>query len=84
MEGWRDDIDALEFRPAGHYRLCMVHRLAFRSLMGRLPSKQECLAWFEAHREEFEAAALVKMAQIGAGNFHLTSRDLQARAAPEP
>ena len=76
MEGWRDDIDALEFRPAGQNRLCLVHRLAFRTLIGRPPSKQDCLTWFAVHREEFEAAAKAKMATGVPGNFHLTSRDI--------
>jgi len=31
---WRDDIDALQFEPAGHGGLCLVHRLAFRRLLG--------------------------------------------------
>ena len=74
---WRDDIDALEFRPAaGGGRLCLVHRLAFRALIGRLAPKEECLAWFAARRDAFEAAAQAKAARGGAGNFHLTSRDI--------
>ena len=76
MTLWRDDIDALSFRPAGGNVFCMVHRLAFRTLMGRDPAKEECLAWFEAHREAFEAAARAKRT---AGNFHLTSRDISGQ-----
>ena len=79
---WRNDIDALEFRPAGSLRLCMVHRLAFRTLIGRLPEKEDCLAWFAAHRQAFETAASVKMARGGAGNFHLTSRDIAGQHPP--
>jgi hypothetical protein len=79
---WRDDIEALSFRPAGGDVFCMVHRLAFRTLMGRPSSKDECLAWFESHREAFEVAAQAKLAQGTVGNFHLTSRDItgQVRA----
>ncbi len=77
MARWRDDIDALEFQPAGGgERSCMVHHLALRTLMGRLASKEECLAWFAERRHSFEAAAAAKMALGGAGNFHLTSRDI--------
>ena len=76
MTLWRDDLDALSFRPAGGDVFCMVHRLAFRTLMGRLSSKEDCLAWFEANRDAFEAAAKDKMARGVTGNFHLTSRDI--------
>ena len=76
MALWREDIDALSFRPAGGSQLCLVHRLAFRALMGTLSSKEECLAWFESHREAFEAAARAKLEQGVPGNFHLTSRDI--------
>ena len=73
---WRPDIDALEFKPSGSAQLCMVHRLAFRTLIGQRPSEEECLTWFAAHRGAFEAAASVKIARGVAGNFHLTSRDV--------
>ena len=82
---WRDDIDALEFAPAGgNGRLCMVHLLAFRTLMGRLGSPEECVAWFAEHRDGVETAAAAKMALGGAGNFHLTSRDIAGQGGAIP
>ena len=33
---WRHDVDALVFRPNGHEGSCFIHRLAFRSMSGRL------------------------------------------------
>jgi hypothetical protein len=79
MAIWRDDIDALAFRPAGHQGWCIVHRLALRTVIGRLASPDECLAYFAANQLAFEAAARTKInrAALSAGaNFHLTSRDL--------
>ena len=38
MALWRDDIDAVAFRPAGGESFCLVHRLAFRTLIGRQPA----------------------------------------------
>ncbi len=77
---WREDIDALQF-DAGARRLCMVHRLAFRALtQKRDPTPEDCLAYFEGYMAAFEAAAKEKIARAGdhgAGNFHLTSRDVQ-------
>lgn len=81
---WRDDIDALQF-PAGEGRLCMVHRLAFRALTGlRRPTRADCISFFEVHNAAFTEAAKQKIARAGghgAGNFHLTSRDLQGNLA---
>ncbi|CAO3411124.1 hypothetical protein [Azospirillum largimobile] len=77
---WRDDIDALVFRPAGHGGWCAVHRLAFRALLGlREPAPEDCLAHAAAHRPAFEAAAAGKIARRGydaAASLHLTSRDI--------
>lgn len=75
---WREDIDALQFW-AGGGRVCMMHRLAFRSLLGRVPQRNDCLAYFAAHDGVFRAAAALKIARQGiapAHNFHLTSRDI--------
>ncbi|HMA52691.1 MAG TPA: DUF1488 family protein [Magnetospirillaceae bacterium] len=83
MAAWREDIDALEFRPAGHQGLCLVHRLTLRTVIGRLAAPEECLAYFAAHRERFEAAARDKIARaaLPAGaNFHLTSRDIAGQS----
>lgn len=79
---WRADIDALAFRPDGHDGICMVHRHAFRTLLGRYPSPEDCAAYFQEYRVAFQAAASAKVARAGVAvdaNFHLTSRDL-ARA----
>lgn len=79
---WRADVDALAFRPSSHRGLCMVHRHAFRTLLRRYPSPEDCAAYFQDHRAVFQAAASVKLAQASVAadaNFHLTSRDL-ARA----
>lgn len=76
---WRDDLDALQF-DAGEGRLCMMHRLAFRALIGlRRPQPEQCLAYFREHEPLFRRAAEQKIARAGgcAGNFHITSRDVQ-------
>jgi hypothetical protein len=78
---WREDIDALQF-AAGEGRACMLHRLAFRRLLGRDPQWHDCMAYFAAREGVFRAAAALKISQhsIAPGrNFHLTSRDI-ARA----
>ncbi|MEH2468636.1 hypothetical protein V1281_002107 [Nitrobacteraceae bacterium AZCC 2161] len=76
---WRDDLDALAFRPDGHQGVCMVHRRAFRTLMRAMPSPHQCEEFFKAHEGAFQAAAHAKMlrARVAASaNFHLTSRDV--------
>jgi Protein of unknown function (DUF1488) len=76
---WRSDIDALAFQPDGGQAYCMVHRRAFRTLLGFDPSPEECETHFRMHRDAFEAAARAKMLEtkIASGlNFHLTSRDV--------
>lgn len=82
---WRQEIEALTFRPPGHGGWCAVHRLAFRTLMGggRPPETEECLAYFLVHRPAFEQAAADKIARRGLPpdtSLHLTSRDI-GRAA---
>ena len=75
---WRDDIDSVAFQPDGHSGVCVVHRRAFRTLLGRAPSEQECLAFFALHAAAFAAAAAAKIARRNLApeaNFHLTSRD---------
>lgn len=79
MTFWRDDINALAFEPEGHATICMVHRLAFRTLLGRMPTPRDCMAYFKANEEAFHKAACVKILRRGLGpgsNFHLTSRDV--------
>jgi len=76
---WRDDIDALAFQPGEHAGLCMVHRRAFRTLLRTTPSPRQCVEFFNAHHEAFEAAARAKLKRTDAAtsaNFHLTSRDV--------
>ena len=80
MAVWRNDIDALAFRPAGHQGWCMVHRLALRTVIGRPASPAECLDYFTAHQSVFEEAARAKIARAvlpAEANFHLTSRDIR-------
>jgi hypothetical protein len=77
---WRPDIDALEFRPGGHGGHCVVHRLAFRKLLGRMPEPEECAAYFARHRAAFHASATAKIRLrklAGVANLHLTSRDIR-------
>jgi hypothetical protein len=81
MPAWRNDIDALAFGPEGHAGICTVHRLAFRTLLGRLPAPEDCIAFFRANEAAFQAAAGAKIARRGlaaGANFHLTSRDVAA------
>jgi hypothetical protein len=76
---WRDDIDALAFQPTEHGGLCMVHRRAFRTLLRATPSPQQCIEFFNAHQEAFQAAARARLQRVnvaGTANFHLTSRDI--------
>ena len=83
MPEWRPDIDALVFTPPGHQGRCAVHRLAFRTLLGRLPEPADCLAYFAASRPAFEQAAAAKIAERGLSpdaNLHLTSRAIQRAA----
>ena len=83
MTEWRTDIDALVFTPPGHRGLCAVHRLAFRTLLGRLPEPADCLAHFTANRAAFERAAMAKITGRGLApdaNLHLTSRAIQRAA----
>lgn len=76
---WRNDVDALVFRPNGHEGSCYVHRLAFRSLSGEV-GREGCEAYFRVHRAAFERAARAKIRGVGLTmeqNFHLTSRDVR-------
>ncbi|HEY5305223.1 MAG TPA: DUF1488 family protein [Pseudolabrys sp.] len=76
---WRSHIDALAFHPDGRQEQCVVHRRAFRTLLGFDPSPQDCECYFRANRAAFEAAARAKILEknITSGlSFHLTSRDI--------
>lgn len=77
---WREDIDSLAFYPSQHNGSCVVHRLAFRSLLGFAPTPNDCANYFSTHHELFERAAQEKIMRknIAADlNFHLNSRDLR-------
>jgi hypothetical protein len=79
---WRSDIDSLAFRPSGHSGICVIHRRAFRTLLGRSPSPQQSIDFYLMHRDSFEAAARAKLAAKDirdTDNFHLTSRDVRRR-----
>lgn len=76
---WREDIDALQFAAVNHGGVCVMHRLAFRSLLGFTPQREDCLAYFAMHSAAFDTAASAKIAaaNIPPGrNFHLNSRDV--------
>lgn len=76
---WRHEIDALAFQPSDHAGFCMVHRRAFRTLLRATPSSHDCLEFFHAHPETFQAAARAKLLRTSlaaTANFHLTSRDI--------
>ena len=84
---WRDDIEALAFRPEDHGGLCMVHRLAFRTLLGFGPAPEDCQAFFRAHERAFHAAARDRITRDGVAdgaNFHLNSREVGRRIAGRP
>lgn len=77
---WRADLDALEFSPPGHGAPCLMHRLAFRALLGRDPAPAQCLAYFEARSAAFLAASTRKIAARALArscSLHLTSRDIK-------
>jgi hypothetical protein len=76
---WRNDIDALAFQPGRHTGFCMVHRRAFRTLLRITPTPRDCVEFFNAHQEAFQAAARAKLQRVSVAetaNFHLTSRDV--------
>jgi hypothetical protein len=77
---WRRDLDALAFEPDGHRSVCVVHRLAFRSLLRLTPTPAD----FAVHEGAFRTAAQGKIVRrrIKSGvSFHLTSRDLSRALA---
>ena len=82
---WRSDLDSLSFRPRGHAGQCLIHRRAFRTILGFNPTPADCAACFLQRRPAFEAAAAAKIvrATLGANaNFHLASRDVLRAALP--
>ena len=76
---WRSDLDSLSFQPRGHAGQCLVHRRAFRTILGFNPTPADCDTCFLQQRPAFEAAAAAKIARAvlaADANFHLTSRDI--------
>jgi hypothetical protein len=76
---WRSDLDSLSFRPAGHAGQCLVHRRAFRTILGFNPTPADCAACFLQQQSAFQAAAAAKIGRTtlaADANFHLTSRDI--------
>ncbi|MDB6060136.1 MAG: hypothetical protein JWM78_239 [Verrucomicrobiaceae bacterium] len=77
---WREDIESLAFRPAGHEGLCVVHRRAFRTLLGFEPTPENCLAYFEQEIILFQRTATEKIERKKIDlktAFHLNSRDIR-------
>lgn len=85
---WLDGIDSLAFTPEGHSARCVVHRRAFRVLLGRAdPDETACLGFHAANRAAFARAAAEKIASRGLARdaaLHLNSRDVRRALAAEP
>ncbi len=76
---WRSDLDSLGFQPHGHSGQCLIHRRAFKTILGFDPTPDDCAACFQQRRPAIEAAAAAKImraALAADANFHLTSRDI--------
>ena len=79
---WRNDVEALAFQPDGRQGYCMIHRLAFRTLLGFSPTPEDCASFFRDNFDAFQAAANAKIREKNVAdgmNFHLTSRDVARR-----
>lgn len=77
---WRDDIDSLAFRPDSHAGWCVMHRRAFRTLLGFEPTPQDCLEYFDREQLAIRKAASKKTQRATIApdqNFHLNSRDIR-------
>jgi hypothetical protein len=77
---WRDEIDSLAFRPDGHEGWCVIHRRAFRTLLGFDPTPQDCMGYFDRERPAFQQAALkkIRISSIESEtNLHLNSRNIR-------
>jgi hypothetical protein len=85
---WRSDLDVLQFPVPDHGAVCLVHRLAFRALVGGSaaretpgdPGRDACLTFFCRETLAFHAAARAKILRqsIPPGrNLHLNSRDIR-------
>ena len=65
---WRNEIDALAFQPWDHpaSAWCIVARSA--TLLRATPSPQQCVEFFNAHQEAFQAAARAKLLRAQVAN----------------
>lgn len=78
---WNEQLDSLAFFPSTHRGQCVMHRRAFRVLLGQDATPQQCLDYFRAQRTAFERAAQIKIARTGLADdarFHINSRDVRA------
>ncbi len=76
---WRADLDSLSFQPRGHAGQCLIHRRAFKAILGFNPTPDDCAACFQQRQAAFQAAAAAKIGRAALAadaNFHLTSRDI--------
>jgi hypothetical protein len=76
---WRADLDSLSFQPRGHAGHCLIHRRAFKTILGFNPTPDDCAACFQQKQAAFQAAAAEKIGRAALtadANFHLTSRDI--------
>ncbi|MTV14735.1 MULTISPECIES: hypothetical protein [Bradyrhizobium] len=76
---WRTDIASLVFPVPDHRAICVVHRGAFRTLLGAEPVPEACIDYFERYEDAFKAAARAKIERkriLPGTNLHLTSRDI--------
>lgn len=76
---WAAEADAVRF-SAPNGGSCLIHRLAFRALLGRDPRVAECVDFVNLNIEAISAAAATRLssAKIGRGiNFHLNSRQIR-------
>ena len=77
---WHPDIAALSFQPEQHSGRCFIHRRAFKTLLGVLPSAEDCQNYFMARVAAFQVAAAAKIGRDlldPVANFHLNSRDIK-------
>lgn len=82
---WREEIDSLAFVPPDHGGQCVIHRRAFRALLGVEPDAQACRDYFERHADSFKRAAAEKIRRAELpvdANFHLNSRNIARTLAP--
>jgi hypothetical protein len=76
---WRADLDSLSFQPRGHSGQCLIHRRAFKTILGFNATPDDCATCFQQLQPAFQAAAAAKIARAALAsdaNFHLTSRDV--------